>query len=403
MRNGSLNATLPSWQVLLVPRLFLSMERSKPLFLNLETSVSSVLPVFLAHGMTAIARSEIITNQNVPVLLSLPPIFLPTVGGHLMSSFIGVSLYKLFNLLSEEMFVKLHWLLCSLAVSISLFVMQLTHTVHPPASASALIAVSGGASIYNLGYWYLLSPIALGVALMMVVAMLVNNVARRYPTHWWKPKERKIVVVDQDMATALADFTAPDEEDEDCCTNVDTDEPLALAVAETMVLPLDASGDTLHSKEEIADASVVAAATAAAAAASPSLRPEHQPQSQQPSSPQQPHHSHAHHHSHHPQFAVYYGGDRKEALKEGERLQQHQSPRVRPQSDLEHGHVNSPRPTSIVMEVRGSPHPSQQAHGLGIESSVAISTTSEEEYQSTIEQLRQRVRELENQIQDSKK
>lgn len=334
-------------------------------------------------------------------LLSSLLFFLPTVGGHLMSSFIGVSLYKLFHLLSDEMFVKLHWLLCSLAVSVSLFVMQLTHTVHPPASASALIAVSGGASIYNLGYWYLLCPIALGVALMMVVAMLVNNVARRYPTHWWKPKDRKIVVVDQDMATALADFTAPDEEeDEDCCTNVDTDEPLALAVAETMVQPLDANGDTLHDKEEVIDASAVIIAAAAAAAASPSLHPGHQPQSPQPTSP--------HHHAHHPQFAVYYGGDRKEALKEGERLQQHQSPRVGPQSDLERGHVNSPRPTSIVMEVRGSLHPSHHApttttaHG-GIESSIAVSTTSEEEYQTTIEQLRQRVRELENQIQGSKK
>ncbi|KAF9410688.1 hypothetical protein BGZ94_001563 [Podila epigama] len=144
--------------------------------------------------------------------------------GHLMSSLVGVSLYKLFNLLSAEMFARLHWLLCALSVSVSLFFMQLTHTVHPPASATALIAVTGGETIYNLGYWYTICPVGLGISLMMIVALLVNNVARRYPIHWWNPKTRRITVVDQDMSTAIADFVAPkqcdsDNEDDDSNSN----------------------------------------------------------------------------------------------------------------------------------------------------------------------------------------
>ncbi|GJJ71930.1 CBS domain-containing membrane protein [Entomortierella parvispora] len=299
------------------------------------------------------------------------------IGGHIMSSLIGVSLYKLFNLLSDEMFVKLHWLLCSLAVSISLFLMQLTHTVHPPASASALIAVTGGSAIYDLGYWYVLCPIALGVALMMTVAMLVNNVARRYPTHWWKPKDRKITVVDQDMSTALADFTSPEDEEEDNCTNVGDEQqkPEEMGTAAEDAQPVDGVS---HSKEEIL--------------VNPSI--EHFQQQQQVQSPHSSSHSHAQHlhpHQHHGQLAVYYGGDRNEALREGERLQQ--SPRARAQAspDLEHGHgPYSPRPTSIVMEVRGSPHPSHP--------SVSLSAVAEEEYRATIEQLRLRIRELESQI-----
>ncbi|KAG0047566.1 hypothetical protein BGZ83_007398 [Gryganskiella cystojenkinii] len=315
------------------------------------------------------------------------------IGGHIMSSIIGVSLYKLFNLLSAEMFIKLHWLLCSLAVSISLCCMQLTHTVHPPASASALIAVTGGATIYDLGYWYVLCPIALGVALMMIVAMLVNNVARRYPTHWWKPKDRKIVVIDQDMSTALADFTNPEDDEEDCSTDVDVAPEGAIAAEGA---PVGAGDGQMLSVEGSRHKEGVVSI--------PPLHPEQQQQQQQ-QHVQSPlsHHSHAHQHQHHGQFAVYYGGDRKEALKEGERLQM--SPRSRSSLELESGH--SPRAASIVMEMRGSPHVSSlqrsPSSGLTHEGSAAAATEEQvEEYRSTIEQLRVRVQELEQQVQGSK-
>lgn len=274
-------------------------------------------------------------------------------------------------MLSDEMFVKLHWLLCSLAVSISLFVMQLTHTVHPPASATALIAVTGGASIYNLGYWYVLCPIALGVALMLVVAMVVNNVARRYPAHWWKPKDRKITVVDQDMSTALADFTNPEDEDEDNCTNVEDEQQLDASITVVEQTEDAQTADALTHKKEII--------------ANPSL----EQQIQSPQSSHLSHGQHLHPHQHHGQVAVYYGGDRNEALREGERLQQGSRARAQASSDLELGHnPQSPRPHSIVMEVRGSPHPSH----------LSMSATAEEEYRATIEQLRQHIRELESQL-----
>ena len=61
-----------------------------------------------------------------------------------MSSLIGVSLYKLFNLMPTATFVKLHWLLCSLSVSISLFCMQVTHMVGPPVTAIRAVADAGG-------------------------------------------------------------------------------------------------------------------------------------------------------------------------------------------------------------------------------------------------------------------
>ena len=74
----------------------------------------------------------------------------------------------------------------ALAVSLSILVMQLTHTVHPPGAAAALIAVAGGASVHQLGWWYPLIPIGAGCIVMLVVAILVNNLARhrRYPRYW---------------------------------------------------------------------------------------------------------------------------------------------------------------------------------------------------------------------------
>ncbi|KAG0076734.1 hypothetical protein BGZ92_002268, partial [Podila epicladia] len=179
---------------------------------NVQWFVERDVPVLSG----AFGASAVLIYGAIEAPLSQPR---NVIGGHIMSSLIGVSLYKLFNLLSAEMFNRLHWLVCALAVSISLCFMQLTHTVHPPASATALIAVSGGQTIYDLGYWYTLCPVALGVALMMVVAMVVNNVARKYPTHWWNPKTRKIIVVDQDMSAPIADFVSNTDnecDDEKC-------------------------------------------------------------------------------------------------------------------------------------------------------------------------------------------
>ncbi len=59
-------------------------------------------------------------------------------------------------------------------------------TLHPPGGATALIAVIGSDKIHALGFWYMVIPVALGVILMLIVALMVNNMAknRRYPEFW---------------------------------------------------------------------------------------------------------------------------------------------------------------------------------------------------------------------------
>lgn len=85
----------------------------------------------------------------------------------------------------NENFDDLVWLAAALCCGISSAVMGITKTVHPPAGATALLAASE-ASVRTLGWWYI-PVVLLSSAIMMGVALLFNNVQRRYPNYWWTP------------------------------------------------------------------------------------------------------------------------------------------------------------------------------------------------------------------------
>jgi len=100
------------------------------------------------------------------------------LGGHVLSALIGVTAYK--------MFYPHLWLAASVAVATAIAVMHATKTLHPPGGATALIAVIGSQKIHSLGYLYAIIPAGLGAAVMLFVALLVNNIPknRRYPEFW---------------------------------------------------------------------------------------------------------------------------------------------------------------------------------------------------------------------------
>lgn len=101
------------------------------------------------------------------------------IGGHFLSAIIGVTVYQL---LPEPL-----WLSSALAVSFAILAMYLSKTTHPPGGATALIAVIGSDKVHALGYWYVLDPVLEGILLLLLVALLMNNISplRRYPVHWW--------------------------------------------------------------------------------------------------------------------------------------------------------------------------------------------------------------------------
>jgi CBS domain-containing membrane protein len=113
------------------------------------------------------------------------------IGGHLLSAIIGVTVAKFcpFAL----------WMNAGLAVSLSIVLMQITKTLHPPGGATAMIAVIGSTPVHNLGYLYVISPIGSGIAILFLVALIVNNLSdhRSYPVnkHWYKVWRRKYVSI----------------------------------------------------------------------------------------------------------------------------------------------------------------------------------------------------------------
>ena len=66
-------------------------------------------------------------------------------------------------------------------------IMHLTTSTHPPGGATALIAVIGCERVHYLGFLFVLFPVALGALIMLVVALIVNNLNnfQRYPVFWW--------------------------------------------------------------------------------------------------------------------------------------------------------------------------------------------------------------------------
>jgi len=100
------------------------------------------------------------------------------LGGHVFSAVIGVACYQFMN---EHM-----WLASSVAVATAIAFMHITKTLHPPGGATALIAVIGSEKIHDLGYLYAIVPAGAGALVMLIVALLINNIpkTRKYPEFW---------------------------------------------------------------------------------------------------------------------------------------------------------------------------------------------------------------------------
>ena len=101
------------------------------------------------------------------------------IGGHLVSALTGVTAYKMLH--------PYLWLAAAVAVATAIAAMHATRTAHPPGGATALIAVIGSAKVHALGYVYVILPVGLGATVMLVVALLVNNIpnSRKYPRFWY--------------------------------------------------------------------------------------------------------------------------------------------------------------------------------------------------------------------------
>jgi CBS-domain-containing membrane protein len=68
--------------------------------------------------------------------------------------------------------------------------MQITKTVHPPGGATALIANIGSEKIKALGFLYVVSPVFTGVIILLIVALIFNNIPKNRYYPYKKPRTK---------------------------------------------------------------------------------------------------------------------------------------------------------------------------------------------------------------------
>ncbi|BCE03179.1 hypothetical protein TYM08_P3242 [Marinicellulosiphila megalodicopiae] len=101
-----------------------------------------------------------------------------------------------------------------LSVGLAILAMAYLRCIHPLGGATALTAVLGGATINELGFYFLFVPIILNLIIILSVALIFNNIFhwRRYPAHlarMLKPTtasvalERQFELTQEDFSAAI--------------------------------------------------------------------------------------------------------------------------------------------------------------------------------------------------------
>ena len=94
------------------------------------------------------------------------------IGGHFISTLIGLVVY---HIIGNE-----PWSL-ALGVGLAIGLMMLTKTTHPPAGADPIIVILGSCT-----WEYLFTPVLTGSIVIVLTALLINNLRsdRNYPVFW---------------------------------------------------------------------------------------------------------------------------------------------------------------------------------------------------------------------------
>lgn len=103
--------------------------------------------------------------------------------GNTLAALCGVAIAKLFQL--NPAFPGIEWVSGAVGCAVAGLVMSITGTVHPPGGATAVLA-STEMHVIAMG-WPYVGIVLLDSTLMVCVALLFNNVFRRYPQYWWTP------------------------------------------------------------------------------------------------------------------------------------------------------------------------------------------------------------------------
>lgn len=122
----------------------------------------------------------------------------PAVGGNIISSLVGVAVFRAIPDLV---------LAAGVAVGAAILVMSLLRCLHPPGGASALTAVIGSHAVHMSGYEFAFMPVGINSIALVGIAMLFHRMSgHSYPHQPAAPVRVQNGVKLQDIDAALEDM-----------------------------------------------------------------------------------------------------------------------------------------------------------------------------------------------------
>jgi len=96
--------------------------------------------------------------------------------GNMLAALVGIIISEIFG-------YTFQWIRAALSVSITIMIMQITKSVHPPAGATALFAATGD---HEQGWLFLVLPVLPAVITMVLISMFTMNWKgnKSYPKFW---------------------------------------------------------------------------------------------------------------------------------------------------------------------------------------------------------------------------
>lgn len=145
--------------------------------------VTGLLTYMIEGGSSALPLLVAPIGASAVLLFAVPssPLAQPwsIIGGNMIAAVIGVSCALLIHDLT---------LAAALAVSLSIAAMFALRCLHPPSGAVALTAVLGGSAVHAQGYGFVFFPVGINSLLLLLVAIVYNNLTRRPYPHATKPR-----------------------------------------------------------------------------------------------------------------------------------------------------------------------------------------------------------------------
>lgn len=170
---------------------------------------------FATAGLSAAPLMIASMGASAVLLFALPNSPLaqpwPFAGSHLFSAAIGIGCAS---------WIPEPIVAAGAAVALSVGIMHITHTLHPPGGATALLPVLSDGWAREAGLYFLWDPVGLNVAVMLAAAYVLNNLVlgRTYPIRPFEPAEDevhhhadpksldRVGITHEDLHRALADL-----------------------------------------------------------------------------------------------------------------------------------------------------------------------------------------------------